>query len=589
VSTSDLDYFALVRESRRLDVSALTKRVRVAVLSDAATPHLLPILRVLFARTGYAAELYAGEIGAFETDILDRQSALHRFDADAIVLLPAAQALRERHREAPGDRATFGEDAALRFASLWDALAKTSRATVVQATSPVPFERDFGSHALLVPGSLESSVTAFNATLTREARARRSVLLCDLDGVAAWVGKQSFFDEKLWTIAKSYAAFEHLPRVAQAIRDVVLAARGRTVKCVVTDLDDTLWGGVIGDDGLEGIRIGHDGEGEAFRRLQLYLRELSRRGVALAVCSKNDEAVAIRPFREHPDMVLREGDIAVFHASWGPKVDGLERIRAALEIGFDSMVFLDDNAFERNLVRHYLPEVIVPDLPEDPSEVVRALAALNLFETASYTDEDRKRSAAYREEAARKELARSFTSVDDFLASLDMRVTLARFDAMHLPRVVQLLARSNQFNLTTRRESEAACEALMRAGADVLPLYVKLSDKLGDYGLISVVIAHTAGDALEIDTWVMSCRVLARGVEEYAMNHVVAKARELGASRVVGRYVPTAKNKMVADFYGRFGFTRTPPREEEPAGETTWTLEVARYEERLHRLTESNR
>lgn len=584
--STHLDYFKLLKQSRKLDVSALQKSVRVAVLSDASTQHLTPILKVLFARAGFAAEIYEAEFDTTETEVLDGGSSLYASKPDAVVLLPSGNALRRRYHEAKGDRSGFGESIATHAASLWDALKKNApKAVVVQANFAAPYEREFGSYSLKVAESLHTNVTAANAKLAELARGRSHVMLCDIDGIASYVGKKTFVDEKLWTVAKSFCALENLPLVAQAIVDVVAANKGHAAKCVILDLDNTMWGGIIGDDGLEGIQIGPYGDGEPFHRFQQYIRELRRRGIILAVCSKNEHAAAIKPFEEHPEMVIRKDDIAVFVANWETKVDNIKRIKETLNIGFDSMVFLDDNPFERNIVRQYLPEVIVPELPEEPSDYVRAISELNLFETASFTDEDRQRNDQYREEAERKGLAESFTNVEDYLKSLDMQAKVARFDTFHLPRIAQLIQRSNQFNLTTRRQGLAECEALMNAGNDVLPLYVKLADKFGDYGLISVVVGRFKPDHLELDTWLMSCRVLTRGVEEHVMNRMVAEAKARGLGLVVGEYIPTAKNAMVKEFYSRFGFRKT---KEDDAGNATWVLEVAGYEPRTTFLTETD-
>jgi FkbH-like protein len=582
--TTHLDYFKLLKEARRLDVSTLRARVRVALLSDASTQHLVPLLRVLLARAGFAADIYAAEFDTMDTEILDPTSALHAFAPDFVVLLPAPRALAARYERARGDRASFGLEQAEHLVSLWDAVKSHSGATVLQVNHVVPADGVFGSFALCVPESLRANVLALNAALVTAARKRSHVLLCDMESLASQIGKRAFVDDKLWAMAKLYAATEHLPRVAQALVDVVVAARGRVVKCVVLDLDNTLWGGVIGDDGLTGILIGNDGEGAAFSAIQRFVRELGRRGIALAVCSKNQHDAAILPFRQHPDMTLREDDIAVFMANWDTKVDNITRIKEALDIGFDAMVFLDDNPFERNMVRQYLPDVTVPELPADPSEWVAALTELNLFETTAHTSEDKARGRLYREEASRKVLARTFTSVEEYLTSLEMRVTFARFDAFHVPRIAQLCLRSNQFNLTTRRETEAECEALMTAGPDTWPVYLKLADRFGDAGLISVIVASFAGDSLHIDSWLMSCRVLSRGVEEYAMNRMVAAARERGCAWVVGTYVPTAKNAMVRDFYAGFGFQKAG---EDPGG-VTWKLRVEEYQPKGHALTEEN-
>jgi FkbH-like protein len=573
--TAHLDYFALVREAKRLDRSRCTVRRTVAVLADCSTQHLQPVLEALFARAGIDATVHLGEFDTIEQEILDPSSALYAVAPDCVVLLQSTSALRDRYFDARGDRTGFAAETAARTVGLWDTLAARLPATVVQSTYVRPQERVFGNYDLKVPESLGAVIMALNATFAEQARARPQVLLADIDAIASWVGRRSFFDERLWALAKAPCGLEHLPLIAQSIVDVIASTVGRGVKCVVVDLDNTLWGGVIGDDGLDGIVIGHSGDGEPFVRVQQFLRELSRRGILLAVCSKNEDAAARQPFREHPEMVLREDDFALFVANWNTKADNLRGIQQQLNIGLDSIVFLDDNPFERNLVRRYLPEVIVPELPEEPAEWVRALAELNLFETSSFTAADRERGALYRQAAARETVAASFTNVGEYLQSLDMKIAVRPFDAVQLPRIAQLIQRSNQFNLTTRRYGAAECEALMRDAA-CTPLYVSLEDRFGDYGLISVVVAKHEQDVARLDLWLMSCRVLSRGVEEFTMNRIVELARARGARQLLGEYIPTAKNRMVQDFYGRFGFRRDGV--DETTGSTRWVLDIPAYE-----------
>jgi FkbH-like protein len=574
--TSHLDYRALVRESKRLDLPDDAPLRRIAVLSDAAVQHLVPLIEALLARRGVRAEVYLAEFDAIELEIFNADSGLYRFAPDAVVVLNALNSLRLKFYREAGERATFADRSADRMAGLWDTLRARSQAVVLQANFPLPYERPFGNFDHKVEDAFYPTVQRLNARIAELARQRSHVLINDVEGLASYVGRMNWWDERLWTLAKAYCSLEHLPRVAQNVVDIVLAGSGQLVKCVVLDLDNTLWGGVIGDDGMEGIAIGPFGEGEPFHRLQHFLLELQRRGIVLAVCSKNEQANAIEPFRSHPEMVLREEHIAVFVANWHPKPDNIRHIREALNIGFDSIVFLDDNPFERELVRKALPEVIVPELPEDPSDYLRVLSELNLFETTSYSDEDRRRATLYRENAQRSLAQSSFSDISDYLRSLDMQVTMRRFDAFHLPRIVQLLQRSNQFNLTTRRYSLPECEAMMER-EECLPFYVKLADKFGDNGLISVVVLNVRGAELEIDSWLMSCRVLGRGVEQYTMNEVVALARERGCEFVTGRYIPTAKNGMVREFYSQFGFERIAGEE---GGEALWRLDVSSYDSR---------
>jgi len=271
--------------------------------------------------------------------------------------------------------------------------------------------------------------------------------------------------------------------------------------------------------------------------------------------------------------VLKRADISVFVANWEDKASGIRGIRDELNIALDSMLFLDDNPFERNLVRELLPDVIVPELPEDPSGVVAYLSQLNLFETTAFSAEDGQRTAQYHREAQRRESAAGSASVQDFLRSMEMRLVLTRFDRFHLPRISQLMQRSNQFNLCTRRLTEMECQALMEDDS-YLPLYATLADRFGDHGLISVVVLEQTGKALMIRDWLMSCRVLARGVEQFIMNHVFEYAAQAGLTQVLGEYVPTEKNAMVRDFYRQFGFSQSS------AGGNRWALDVAAYQPR---------
>jgi len=567
-------YNDLLRQERRLDSAACRSAVRVAILSDAAVPQLGPLLRVLLAQHGIRGEVYLGEYDAIELEVSDESSGLYEHKPQFVILLPCTNALRLKYYKQHAQRDRFAGEVAAHIEALWETLSQRTSATILQANYVLPYERQFGNFDHKVPDSLFALVTALNADIVERCRARSNVLMTDVDAIAAYHGRRHWFDERMWTMCKALCSFELLPALAQNLVDIILSAQGRVVKCVVLDLDNTLWGGVVGDDGLEGIAIGPYGDGEPFQRLQFYLLELKRRGILLAVCSKNDQATALEPFRSHPEMVLREDDIAVFVANWDPKPDNIRMIRETLNIGLDSMVFVDDNPFERQLVRENLPEVIVPEMPDDPSDYVRALAELNLFEVTSFSEEDKQRAELYRSNAQRETLKTTITDLNEYLKSLDMRATFRRFDGFHLPRAQQLLQRSNQFNLTTRRHSVAECEAMMRAENEWAPFYLRLTDRFGDNGLISVIILKHEMDDLVIDSWVMSCRVLGRGVEQFLMNHVVEYARARGVETIHGVYLPTAKNGMVKELFAQFGFTKGPPLDD---GATQWRLRVADY------------
>jgi len=563
----------LLQVSRSLDLADTTQKLKLALLSDAATQRFVPLLRALFHRHRVHAEIYEAPFDGIELEVYDAKSGLYQFAPDVVVILNAIQALRAKFLGNLGNQASLVQQTAEKMAGIWEAVQSHSAATLIQSNFVLPYERFFGNFDHKVPDSFYATVAVLNASITQAARQQNGVLTNDVEAIASWIGRRNWFDDRFWDSAKYFCTLDYLPLVAKNLVDIVMASRGQVIKCIVLDLDNTLWGGVIGDDGLDGIQLSAHGDGEAFHRFQLYLRELRNRGILLAACSKNEIENALLPFEKHPEMVLKRDDFAAFVANWSDKADNIRQIRETLNIGFDSMVFLDDNPFERNLVRELIPAIVVPELPEDPADYVRAISELNLFETTSFTADDLKRTELYRVENERKQAQASFASVEEFLQSLDMRITVARFDSFNLPRIAQLIQRSNQFNLTTRRLSASECRTLMDDDR-YIPLYAKLADRLGDHGLISVVVLERRGQDLAIRDWLMSCRVLARGVEQFVMNLVFEHAGQLGLTRVTGEYSPTAKNSIVKNFFAQFGFAKL---EEGNSNHTHWALPSHAY------------
>ncbi len=573
-NTRTPDYEMLVTGSKPATDGKELPQIRLALLGDCATQQFAPLLKSLLRRAGWKAEIFEADFNAIELTAYDPRSSLYAFNPDFIILLNCTQALRLEYYARQGSGADFLASTWEKMARIWRAIQANSSAVILQSNFVPPYERFFGNLDHKTLDAFYPVVTALNARLSEEVR-NSAIFLNDVEAIASSVGRLTWFDERFWTLAKTFCAIDHLPLVAQNIADIVLAHRGKVVKCVVLDLDNTLWGGIIGDDGLNGIKISAHGDGEAFYLFQRFLLELSRRGIILAVCSKNDHANAIEPFVKHPEMVLKLDHITEFVANWEDKASNIRRIRQNLNIGFDSMVFLDDNPFERNLVRDLIPDMIVPELPEDPAAYVRAICDLNLFETASFSAEDLKRAEMYRVEAKRREEQSLYGSAEEFLETLDMRIAVARWDEFHLPRIAQLIQRSNQFNLTTRRLTETQCASLMQDTLHWTPLCASLSDRLGDHGLICVLTCEKTGDELAIRDWLMSCRVLKRTVEQYLMTEVFRIARESGLRRVTGEFIPTAKNAMVSDFFVQFGFREMF---RDPDGRTQWALDVADFE-----------
>jgi FkbH-like protein len=566
----EFDYINLMGLGR--DHPGAADDARVAVLGFCTTQYYAAVLRGLGRAGGFPIVTYEPEYNTVHQTVLDPQSPLYSFQPDFVVFLTAVQALRNVLLSSEAsDRAQVAEREADELVSLIRQTAQIPGVTVVVNEFVVPYERAWGNFTARVDGSLPRVVREINHRLRSVAAETGNVYMIDTDHIASWIGKRSWFEERLWFYSKSFCHPEALPQVAGQAMDVFRAVKGRGIKCVALDLDNVLWGGTIGDDGLEGIRVGELGDGEAYVQFQLWLKELRSRGILLGVCSKNDEEKALEPFRKHGDMVLRESDISCFMANWDNKADNLRTLAKRLNIGLDSVLFLDDSPFERNLVRELAPEACVPELPEDPADYVPYLESLNLFEAVQFSDEDRKRADFYRANVLREDEQQKFTSVEDYLVGLNMESDFERFDDHHLPRITQLVLRTNQFNLTTIRHSAEELRALAE-DPDYFPYYVTLNDRFGENGLVSVVIGKRDGERMEIVTWLMSCRVISRRLEEFVLDQLVETAREAGIAELQGRYTPTKKNGLVSKHYETLGFLLS---EELPDGSTTWKLTVA--------------
>lgn len=546
--------FLDLKRNCKKDNSCLIRK-KLAILGDCATQHLATAIKGFAYDEGYAIDVFDADYNQIEAQCMDPTAELYAFRPNATLLFMCTEKLHERfYSESVDDRENFANRVFAEIHSYWTYINKNIKTAILQFNFAEDSDCIFGNYGSKVSGSFIFQLRKLNCLLMEGSQAFRNLILIDLSGIQNQYGRQYSHDRKMYYLAKMPLTTDILPVVAKNVVDVMKALDGKIRKCVVLDLDNTIWGGVIGDDGLEGIQIGELGAGHAFVEIQRWLKELKNRGVLLAVCSKNNEDTAKAPFIHHPEMVLRLDDIALFVANWEEKSQNIRMIQHTLNIGMDSMVFLDDNPFERNLVKSRIPEITVPELPEDPADYLNCLLGMNLFETASYSDEDKDRTKQYKEEASRTAMQTQFESYDDFLAQLNMVATAKPFDAFHYPRIAQLTQRSNQFNLRTVRYTEAEVEALAQ-DRKYFTLYFTLADSIGDHGLISAVIMERREDqSLFIVNWMMSCRVLKRGMEEFIVNKIIQVARENGFERVVGEYIKTPKNAMVEHIYERLGF-----------------------------------
>lgn len=553
--------------------------IRLALLASSTVDHLVPAIRAAALRRRLLVQVQLGAFGQYRQELFNSESELHRARPQVVLFTLAARealaAVPLTATPAEADTAVGRYVEELRL--LWRKARESFGAGVLQQTFLNSADPVFGSYDRIAAGAPVRVLSRLNERLAAAA-ATDGVALIDVARASELDGLDAWFDTTRWLQAKQEIAPQAAPAYGELVGRVLGAQRGTSRKCLVLDLDNTLWGGVIGDDGIDGIVLGEGtARGEAHLALQRYARQMRERGVILAVCSKNDPVIAEAVFRDHPEMLLKREDIAAFVANWEDKAANLQRIAAQLNIGLDSLVFVDDNPVERARIRGSLPMVAVPELPADAGQYVRCVAGAGYFEAVAFTADDRERADQYAANAAREALQQSTESMDDFLRGLEMTVAYGPFRPVDLARVTQLINKTNQFNTTTRRHS-AESVARFAAQDGAVTLWFRLLDKCGDNGLVSVMILLPGSEpgVLEVDTWVMSCRVFGRQLEQEAMNIAVEAAASAGARGLRAEYIPTAKNGVVADLYPRLGFRPEGQPSSDPGG-TRWVMPLADY------------
>ena len=544
------------------------RQTRIAVLATSTTSLLVPILRAFSLRDCIHAEFYEGIYGAMTQEILDPESGLSKFRPQLVILM-------QNWRDLSLPALSSNEDAAITQVveaqkGLWQRLEKEFGCHVVQHSFDYPSEEPHGYLARSVSGGRSRVITAINTRMQEEAPSYVSIL--DATAVQRRIGER-WDDPTLWCTFKQHPSTEALPALAEMQQSHVRAVLGLTRKVLVTDLDNTLWKGVIGEDGLEGIKIGPDTPvGQAYQQLQKYLLDLKSRGILLAVCSKNDSREARLAFEKHEHMLLRLEDFAAFYANWDDKAENLRRIAEKLSLGLDSFVFLDDNPIEREWVRSQLPEVAVVDLGPSVFHWVRDLDRGNHFFSLTLTGEDLGRTEQYRAEQQREFLQAKSPSLEEFLSDLRLQASLSAVSEDNLPRVMQLVNKTNQFNVTGKRyTAEQIMQIASLPGAWTAAFHLK--DRMGSYGLVGVVLCkpNSSLEEWEIDTWLISCRALGRQLERFIFDRMLEAAIERGIKKLIGTYQQTTKNGLVADLYDKLGFNRLSQNREN----TMYSIEIS--------------
>jgi FkbH-like protein len=581
-----LDFPRLLRKRRSitkgLAEEAGLSPVRVAILGGSTTQEIAAWLELFLLDRGIQPVIHQSEYNKYYEDSVVDPTGLVSFGPDIVYLhlstvnLSAVRAKTEDELEA-AVRARMDH-----LTAVWQAIWNVLPCQIIMNTFETPALRPLGHLDASLPGGASQFVSRLNQELARAARTTSRLLLHDAASLASTSGVANWHSPDRWYSYKIPTSPEADVVLGHSLASLVAAVRGRSRKCLVLDLDNTLWGGVIGDDGPDKIVIGREtARAEAFTAFQEYVKRLQERGVLLAVCSKNDDAMARRGF-SHPDSVLRLTDFAAFRANWDPKPENIRSMATELNLGLDSFVFVDDNPAERMLVASQLPMVAVPDVGADVARYPSILDAARYFEAVSVSAEDANRTELYAQNAERAALAQKFENYGEYLDSLQMVGEIDAFTPVYIDRITQLTNKTNQFNLTTRRYTKAEIEE-MAADPRYITLYGRLTDVFGDNGLVSVMVGRREDRNLHIDLWLMSCRVLKRGMEDAMLDALVSRAQQAGVETIIGTYIATPRNGMVANHYATLGFGRLPGGDESCS---SWSLTVSSYTTRNKHIRE---
>lgn len=528
--------------------------IKIAFLANVTLEHWVSSLETWLLLEGFKLEPYIVPIGTWSQEILDPNSSLYSFKADIVWFF-----LHES--ELKFDKGVLNEKnsaekivshAIQNITQKISLFAKNSPCITIVNNIVPSVERIFGNYEGCINTSPAALIQRFNSQLV-EALTKTSIIF-DMAHIASSMGLNNWHDERLWQYSKHPFSFNSQAQVAFSAARLLSAIKGGAKKCLVLDLDNTLWGGVIGDDGIDGIKVGSNNGtiGESYAIFQRWIKALANRGIVLAVCSKNNLILAQEPFNKKDGMILKISDFTAFYANWENKVDNIKKIAMEVNIGLDAIVFVDDNPAERELIRSMLPQVAVPELPLDPSGYIRAIDSGKWFETIGITEEDSLRVYSYGQNQVREKVRNASTDLTSYLKNLEMTAKWQEVDGSTLARATQLINKTNQFNMTTTRYTEAQITKFIESNHHWVGCF-SLSDFFGDLGIISVVVLENNNKKTIIDTWVMSCRVFSRGVEDFIFEKLYYIVKKQSQEKLIGKYIATPKNKIIANLYGRFG------------------------------------
>ncbi|MBT4732769.1 HAD-IIIC family phosphatase [Candidatus Woesearchaeota archaeon] len=573
-----LDIDMILRKKKSIKKELLLKNFfiekNIAILGGSTTSEIKNILELFLLDNGIKANFYESEYNKFYEDALFGNDDLNKFNPDIVYVHTTNLNIIKypKLKDNEDEIKSLLDNEIQRYKSIWSSLSKFDCA-IVQNNFDYTIDRSLGNLDCSDIHGKTYFINQLNAEFSKSAREIKNLYINDINYLSSYIGLKSWFDKSMWHQAKYALSLDSIPELCFNLSKILNSIFGKTKKCLVLDLDNTCWGGVIGDDGLDGIYIGTETAiAETFTALQKYAKELKERGVTLAVCSKNDFKNAKEGF-EHPESILTFDDFTSFKANWDPKHQNIMDIAKEINIGIDSLVFIDDNPVERDIVLSQVPSVSVPNVGDDVIHFIKYIDRNGYFEPISLLADDINRNQYYEDNKKRAVKESTFKSYDEFLLSLDMTADIKSFSSIYLDRTTQLTNKTNQFNLTTKRYTAGEIETI--ASSDkYIKIYGKLTDKYGDNGLIAITIGRVKKEKCHIDLWLMSCRVLKRDMEFAMLDELVRKCKEQSVSKIIGYYYKSAKNNMVSDLYEKFGFSLTDIKDED----TVWKLDITNYE-----------
>ena len=550
------DYYRYIKiVEDNVDISKL-RPLKIAILRSYTLEMMEPILKMRLLLEGYKPEFLFGDYNHFVQEILDTASPLYHFKPDVILIMARIEELLPNFIEDFGKK-TFQEwESAIQamvqqLCTLAETIERNLPSQILFQNIAPPINPYWGIYDVQDPQGQTYLVYRFNQLFAQQLQDKKSTFVWDFDRFLQQMGYNTIYDPKIWYLSKNPFRQSSYPAIVDDLLKYLLSIVGKGKKCIVLDLDNTLWGGIAGEDGIEGIALGHDYPGSCYRDFQKGLSRLYNRGIILAINSKNNEDDALDIIDNHPYMILRRKHFAAIQINWYDKVSNLKALAQDLNIGIDSMIFIDDSPVECELVRQHCPECEVVCLPEKIYLIPHVLNSLPGIENIKLTNEDRKKGSMYRAQVARKQLERSFGNMDDFLKGLDIEVAIEPATNFSIPRISQLTQKTNQMNLTTRRYTEANIQTFTNDPNSFL-FSVSSRDRFGDNGIVGVFILKIHGEECRIDTFLLSCRVIGRNIEQSMIAFIADFAKKQGAKALVGEYLPTAKNQPAAGMYKNF-------------------------------------